>query len=141
MSNVNRVFLVGNLGCDVEAKYLPSGTMAASFRLATNERWTGKDGERQERTEWHRIVAYGRLAEVCAEYLSKGRRVRIEGSLRTRSWTDREGVKRYVTEINAKSVDFLDHARKEEINEFDSEMTSSNLNEEAIAEAVEKGLF
>ena len=144
MSNVNRVELVGNLGCDVECRYLSSGTAVSTFRLATNERWTNKDGEKQQRTEWHRIVAWGRLAEVCAKYLSKGRRVRIEGSLRTRSWTDGEGVERYVTEISAKSVDFLSPRRAEEkkdISEEHSEVVSSSLNEESIVEAVEKELF
>lgn len=109
---MNNVQLLGFLGCDVECKYLPSGVCTSSFRLATNEKWTNKNGEKQERTEWHRIVVWGRLAEVCAKYLSKGRKVRVEGSLRTRSWTDKNNVKRYVTEISARKVDFIDSCSK-----------------------------
>ena len=105
--SVNKVILVGNLGRDPELRKTQSGQPVATFTLATNERWTGKDGERQERTEWHRIVAWGRQAEICDEYLSKGRQVYIEGRIQTREWEDKEGQKRYTTEIVAQTVQFL----------------------------------
>jgi len=104
---VNKVILVGRLGRDPELRYTQGGQPVANFTLATNERWTGKDGERQERTEWHRIVAWGKLAELCGEYLSKGRQVYLEGRLQTREWEDKEGNKRSTTEINAGTIQFL----------------------------------
>jgi single-strand DNA-binding protein len=104
---VNKVILVGRLGRDPELRYTQGGQPVANFTLATNERWTSKDGDRQERTEWHRIVAWGKLAELCNEYLSKGRQVYIEGRLQTREWEDKEGHKRQTTEINANTVQFL----------------------------------
>ncbi|MBA2849332.1 single-stranded DNA-binding protein [Thermosulfuriphilus ammonigenes] len=106
--SVNKVILIGHLGADPEIRYTADGTPVATFRLATNETWTGKNGQREERTEWHRIVAFGKLAEICGEYLSKGRQVYIEGRLQTRSWEDREGVKRYTTEIVATAMQMLD---------------------------------
>ena len=105
--SVNKVILIGRLGADPEIRYTVDGQPVATFRIATSERWTDKNGQRQERTEWHRIVAYGRLAEICGEHLSKGRQVYIEGRLQTRSYEDREGVRRYVTEIVAQEVVFL----------------------------------
>ena len=104
---LNKAQLIGHLGCDVELRYTQSGTPVANFRVATNEYWNDKNGERKERTEWHRIVAWGKVAELCGEYLSKGRQVYIEGSLRTRAWDDRDGNKRYTTEITAQNVRFL----------------------------------
>ena len=104
--SVNKVILVGNLGADVESKTLDSGTCLANFRIATSERWT-KDGQRQERTEWHRVVAWGKTAELCAQYLSKGRQVYVEGKLQTRQWDDKDGNKRYTTEVVAQNVTFL----------------------------------
>jgi len=104
---VNKVILVGNLGADPEMRYTQSGTAVANFRLATSERWTDKAGEKQERTEWHRIVAFGRLAEICGEYLTKGRQVYVEGRLQTRSWDDKEGQTRYTTEIVAREMKML----------------------------------
>ena len=86
---------------------IPSGAAVCEFRLATNESWTGKDGQKQDRTEWHRVVVWGRRAETCGKYLSKGRQVYLEGRLRTRSWEDKEGNKRYTTEIVANDVQFL----------------------------------
>ncbi len=106
--SVNKVILIGHLGADPEIRYTADGTPVATFRLATNETWMGKNGQREERTEWHRIVAFGKLAEICGEYLSKGRQVYIEGRLQTRSWEDREGVKRYTTEIVATTMQMLD---------------------------------
>lgn len=107
MGSLNRVILIGNLGRDPEVKYLPSGQAVANFTMATNERWKGKDGQMQERTEWHRIVVYGKSAENCGEYLSKGRTVCVEGRLQTREWEDKNGQKRSTTEVVANSVVFL----------------------------------
>src|SRR5437660_10714847 len=106
-SGVNKVILVGNLGKDPEVRYTPSGQAVANFTIATNEAWTGKDGQKQERTEWHRIVVWGKTAENCGEYLSKGRQVYIEGRLQTREWNNKEGAKQYTTEIVANQVLFL----------------------------------
>lgn len=107
MGSVNRVFLVGNLGADPEVRYTQSGSAVANFRIATSEVWNDKNGERQERTEWHRIVVWGRQAEHCGEYLRKGRSVCVEGRLQTREWEDRDGNKRYTTEVKADNVTFL----------------------------------
>ena len=107
MASVNKVILVGNLGRDPELRYTQSGQAVANFTLATTERFSNREGERQERTEWHRIVAWGRTAELCAQYLSKGRSVYIEGRLQTREWEDKEGQKRRTTEITAQTVQFL----------------------------------
>ena len=106
-SGVNKVILIGNLGSDPELRYTPSGVPVANFRIATNEVWVNQDGERGERTEWHRIVAWRKLAETCGEYLSKGKQVYIEGKIRTRSWEDRDGNKRYTTEIVADNIQML----------------------------------
>jgi single-strand DNA-binding protein len=110
MAAVNKAILIGNLGADPELRYTPSGTAVANFRLATHEQWTSKDGEKGERTEWHRIVAWGRLGEICGEYLRKGSAVYIEGRIQTRSWEDREGSKRYTTEIVAQTMQMLGSA-------------------------------
>lgn len=108
MASVNKVILIGNLGRDPELRYTQGGQAVANFTLATTERFSGRDGgERQERTEWHRITAWGRTAELCAQYLSKGRSVYVEGRLQTREWEDKEGQKRRTTEIVALSVQFL----------------------------------
>jgi single-strand DNA-binding protein len=107
MASVNRVILIGNLGAKPELKYLPSGQAVCEMRLATNERWT-KDGQTHEKTEWHRIVVWGKIAENCAQYLDKGRACYIEGRIQTRSWDDKtSGEKKYMTEIVANSVQFL----------------------------------
>ena len=107
MAAVNKVILVGNVGRDPELRYTQSGQAVANFSLATTERFQNKSGEREERTEWHRIVAWGRTAELCAQYLSKGRSAYIEGGLRTREWEDRDGQKRRTTEVHALNVQFL----------------------------------
>ena len=104
---LNKVLLIGNLGADPDMRYTPSGAGVCEMRLATNESWTDKGGQRQERTEWHRIVVWGKRAELCAKYLSKGRQCFVEGRLRTRSWDDKDGNKRYTTEIVATDVQFL----------------------------------
>ncbi|HUI92973.1 MAG TPA: single-stranded DNA-binding protein [Chitinivibrionales bacterium] len=107
MAGVNKAILIGNLGKDPELKYLPSGQAVANFPLATTERRTDKNGQRQERTEWHNIVVYGKTAEVVNQYLKKGRSAYIEGRITTRSWDDKDGNKRYKTEIIANTVQFL----------------------------------
>ena len=107
--SVNRVILVGRLGKDPEIRSTPSGTTVAKFTIATDERYTDKAGEKQERTEWHNIVAWSKLAEICGQYLKKGKLVFIEGSLRTDSWDDKEtGQKKYRTEIVAQNMQMLD---------------------------------
>ncbi len=106
MASVNKVILIGNLGKDPEVRYTPSGKAVANFTLATTDNWT-KDGEKQTRTEWHRIVAWDRLGEICGEYLSKGSQVYIEGSIQTRQWEDQEGNKRQTTEIRAWKMQML----------------------------------
>jgi len=108
MASVNKVILVGNLGRDPEVRYTTSGTPVANFTMATTDRWSDpSSGERKERTEWHRIVVFGKQAEIVGEYLRKGRQVYVEGSLQTREWTDREGNKRYTTEVRAQRVQML----------------------------------
>ncbi|MBW2542988.1 MAG: single-stranded DNA-binding protein [Deltaproteobacteria bacterium] len=107
MASVNKVILVGNLGRDPELRYLQSGQPVTNFSLATNEAWRDKDGNNQERTEWHRIVVWGKSAENCAQYLQKGRSVYIEGRLQTREWEDKECNKRQTTEVVAQTVQFL----------------------------------
>ena len=108
MAGINKVILIGRLGSDPEVRYTPSGVAVANFNIATSEEWKDKDsGEKKERTEWHRIVAWRRLGEICGEYLSKGKQVYIEGRLQTRDWEDRDGNKRYTTEIVASDVQFL----------------------------------
>src|SRR5690625_3188417 len=106
---VNKVILIGNLGQDPELRHMPSGNAVANVSLATSESWKDKQtGQQQERTEWHRITMYNRLAEVAAEYLRKGSKVYIEGSLRTRKWTDQSGQDRFTTEIIASEMQMLD---------------------------------
>src|SRR3954464_6824549 len=106
-SSVNKVILVGNLGRDPEVRYTPNGQAVANFTVATNDSWTDKAGQKQDRTEWHRVVVWAKLAELCGEYLSKGRQVYLEGRLQTREWTNKEGVKQYTTEVVANQVVFL----------------------------------
>lgn len=104
---INKVILVGNLGSDPEVRYTPQGTAVANFNLATNEAYKDRDGNLQEKTEWHRIVVWDRLAEICEKYLKKGSQVYIEGSLQTRSYEDKEGVTKYTTEIKAREMQIL----------------------------------
>lgn len=105
---INKAILIGNLGADPEVRYTQSGTAVANFNLATNERWKGQDGQMQDHTEWHRIVAFARLGEICGEYLSKGSKVYIEGRIQTRKWEDKDGITRYTTEIVARNMQMLD---------------------------------
>jgi len=107
MAGVNKVIIVGNLGQDPEIRYMPDGTAVANFSVATSDEWKDKQtGEKKERTEWHRIVAWRTLGEICGKYLTKGRQVYVEGKLQTRSW-EKDGVTRYTTEIIASTVQFL----------------------------------
>ena len=104
---VNKVILVGNLGADPDMRYTNGGQGVCELRVATSESWNDKNGQRQEKTEWHRIVVWGKRAEVCAKYLSKGRQVYIEGRIQTRQYDDKDGNKRYITEVVANDVQFL----------------------------------
>jgi len=114
MAGVNKVILVGRLGRDPEVRYTPNGVAIANFSIATSEEWKDKDtGEKQERTEWHRIVAWRRLGEICGEYLHKGSQIYIEGRLQTRDWEDRDGNKRYTTEIVAQNMQMLGKPSRE----------------------------
>ena len=107
MGSVNKVLLVGNLGRDIEIRYTSGGTAVATLSLATTDVWTDKGGQRQEKTEWHRVVLWGKTAETLQEYLLKGRQIYVEGRLQTRQWDDRDGNKRYTTEIRADRVVLL----------------------------------
>ena len=105
--SVNKVILIGRLGADPEVRYISDGTAVTNFSMATTKRWTNPKGEKGEKTEWHRIVAWRRLGEICGEYLSKGKQVYIEGELQTRSWEDKDGNKRWTTEVVAFNMQML----------------------------------
>lgn len=107
MSSVNKVILIGRLGADPEVRYTQGGQPVASLRMATSENWTDRDGQRQERTEWHSITVWGKQAELCGQYLAKGRQVYLEGRLQTREYTDREGINRKAVDIVANQIVFL----------------------------------
>lgn len=105
--SINKVILIGNLGQNPEVKHSASGQAICNLSIATNESWTDKNGQKQEKTEWHRVVVFGKLAEICGQYLQKGRQAYIEGKLQTRSWQDKDNQTRYTTEVVAQSVQFL----------------------------------
>jgi single-strand DNA-binding protein len=107
MASVNKVILIGNLGQDPDVRYLPNGDAVTNITLATTEIWKDKSGEKQEKTEWHRVTFYRKLAEIAGEYLKKGRQVYVEGRLETRKWTDKEGKERYTTEVIANDMKML----------------------------------
>ena len=111
--SVNKVILLGRLGQDPELKNTTSGQSVCNFSIATSEKWTGKDGNQQERTEWSRIVVWGKLADICGQYLHKGRQAYIEGKLQTRSWENDQGVKQYTTEVVAANVQFVGNQPQE----------------------------
>lgn len=113
MPSINKVILVGNLGKDPEMRFTPAGKAVTSFSLATSDHWTDTNGEKQERTEWHKIVAWGKLAEICSKLLTKGSSAYIEGKLQTRSW-EKDGVKHYATEVIASAVQVLGGRGQEE---------------------------
>jgi single-strand DNA-binding protein len=104
---INKVILIGNLGKDPEVRHSPTGQAVCNLSIATSESWTDKNGQKQEKTEWHRVVVFSKLAELCGQYLSKGRQAYIEGKLQTRSWQDKDGQTRYTTEVVAQSIQFL----------------------------------
>jgi len=126
-TGVNKVLLIGRLGNDPEVRYTSNGGAVANFNLATNESWTDKAGQKQERTEWHRVVIWGKLGELCGQYLSKGRQAFVEGRLQTREWNDKEGHKRYTTEIVAQNVQFLGAPSEKSGGQPDAGMPSSDF--------------
>jgi len=126
---VNKAILIGRLGKDPEVRYTPDGTMVTTFRLATDEQWKDKNGEKVQRTEWHQIVTYRKLAEICGNYLVKGKLVFIEGRIQTRSWEDKEGVKRYTTEIIANDMKMLDSKGQNKTESSSVEADTSNTND------------
>ncbi|MEW6055647.1 MAG: single-stranded DNA-binding protein [Bdellovibrionota bacterium] len=105
--SVNKVLIIGRLGSNPEVRFTPSGAAVANFSVATNESWNDKSGQKQERTEWHRVVVWGKLAQLCGEYLAKGRQVYVEGRLQTRQWQDKDGQTKYTTEVIANTIQFL----------------------------------
>ena len=107
MSGVNKVILLGNLGANPEMRFTQGGQAVANLRLATSERWTDRNGQKQETTEWHRVVVFGKQAEIVGQYLTKGRQVFVEGRIQTRQWQDQQGQKRYTTEVVAQRVEFI----------------------------------
>lgn len=107
MASRNLVILLGNIGADPEVRYLPSGEAVTNLRLATTDTWKDKDGNKQEATEWHRVSFFGRQAEVCGQYLKKGSQIYVEGSIRTRKYTDKDGVEKYATEIRGERMQML----------------------------------
>lgn len=132
--SVNKVILIGNLGQDVELKTLPTGATVANFSIATTEKWNDKNKQLQSETTWHSIVTWGRTAEMCAQYLSKGKQVFVEGKIQVRSWEDKEGNKRYTTEVKADRVQFLssnsdtNNALKDAHNNANSAQVETNTN-------------
>lgn len=121
MAGVNKAILIGRLGVDPVKRYTSSGTSMVTFRMATSEGWTNREGQREERTEWHRIVAWGKLADICDQYLSKGRMVYIEGRIQTREWEDRDGNRRWTTEIVANQMQMLSPAAEDSPRALDQE--------------------
>jgi single-strand DNA-binding protein len=110
MAGVNKAILLGRLGADPEVRYTSSGTAITNFRMATSTMFTNKEGQKEEKTEWHKVVAFGRLGEICGEYLAKGKQVYIEGRIQTRDWEDKDGNKRWTTEIIVQSMQLLGNA-------------------------------
>jgi single-strand DNA-binding protein len=113
MGSVNKVMLVGNLGRDAELRYTPGGAAVAQFSMATTDTWKDKAGQKQERTEWHRCVLWGKRAEALAEYLTKGKQIYVEGSLQTQKWQDRSGADRYTTQVRVDDVQLLAGGRRD----------------------------
>ena len=131
---VNKVLLIGRLGKDPEVRYTPDGMMVTNFSLATDEYRKDKNGERVQRTEWHRIVTFGKLADICGNYLSKGKLIFVEGRIQTQSWEDKEGNKRYTTEIIASDMRMLDSKGQGKSQDMGSESMSSYQGSEALPE-------
>ena len=126
MASVNRVILIGNLGKDPETRYMSNGEAVTNITLATTDTWKDKNGEKQEKTEWHRVTFYRKLAEIAGEYLKKGRSVYIEGRLETRKWTDKNGVERYTTDIIASDMKMLGNRGAGSSDSDDSNAPQSN---------------
>ena len=135
MGSVNKVIIVGNLGSDPEVRYLDSGNAVASFSVATSESWVDKGGEKTEKTEWHRIVVWGKLAELCGEYLTKGRQVYVEGRIESRKWHDNDGAERISFEIKAREVTFLSDSKSKSSHGQDSRGASGRANARANGRA------
>lgn len=127
--SLNKVILIGRLGKDVELKCTPNGNAVANFTIATNENWVDKNNQKQEKTEWHRIVVWGKTAENCNNYIAKGSQVYVEGKLQTRTWDDKNGQKQYITEIVANNIQFLDSLGDKSKNEKkQSDILDQNYN-------------
>ena len=144
MASVNRVTLIGNLGADPETRYMPNGDAVANIRLATTESWKDKaSGEKKEITEWHRVVFYRKLAEIVGQYLKKGAPVYIEGRIRTRKWTDKEGQERYTTEIEATEMQMLGGRQGSSEHSAGSSESSSNpeRSQQRNAQGAQGGAF
>ncbi len=124
--SVNKVILVGRLGKDPEVRYLDSGKAVANFSLATSETWRDQGGEKQEKTEWHKVQAWGKLAEICGQYLTKGSQVYVEGRIQTRDWEDKDGNKRYTTEIVANTMQMLG-AKGQDADKANSEPATEDI--------------
>jgi single-strand DNA-binding protein len=125
---VNKAMLIGRLGKDPEVRYTPDGTMVTNFNLATDEQWKDKSGEKVQKTEWHRIVTFGKLAEICGNYLVKGKLIFVEGRIQTRSWEDKDGVKRFTTEIIASNMQMLDSKAQSKADDSSLEASSVTSN-------------
>lgn len=114
MASLNKVMLIGNLGKDPETRFMADGKAVCNFSIATSESWKGADGQKQERTEWHNITVYGKLAEICGQYLKKGSSAYFEGKLHTRKWTDKQGIEKYTTEIIVDQMTMLGGGERQE---------------------------
>ena len=136
MTGVNKVILIGNLGAKPELRYTPSGVPVCNFNIATTERWgTDESGERKERTEWHRIVAWRKLAEICGQYLDKGTKVYVEGRIRSSSWTGDDNVKRYKTEVYADQMVILTpRGMREQAPDYPSDISETPEKPESVGE-------
>lgn len=125
---MNKVIILGRLGQDPQLKYLPGGSAVCNFSVATTEKWKDKEGVAQEKTEWHRIQVFGKLAELCNQYLAKGRQALVEGKLQTRSWDDKDGTKRYATEVVAQNVQFIGGAPQGQQNQTTPDTSAPGAN-------------
>ncbi len=130
MASINKAIIVGNLGNDPEIRYSSGGDAIANMNIATTDSWKDKEGRKQEKTEWHRVTMFGKLAEICGEYLKKGSQVYIEGKLQTRKWTDKENIERYTTEIIADTMKML--GKREKQKEERSHSTASTAVDDDI---------
>lgn len=141
MASVNKAILIGNLGQDPDTKYMPNGDAVTRITLATTDTWKDKNGEKQEKTEWHRVVFYRKLAEIAGEYLKKGRSVYVEGRLQTKKWTDKNGIERYTTEIVADSMQMLGSAQKQSGSFDQAPAPASNTNTAGASSSATNGGF